>query len=178
MIIQLGFTNRSGREMSEGLFAAVLGKAEAVLKEDLEGLAADSAADNNFGGVVSTAVDKGPSVQVSPAVETGRGFELSLVLVDDAQIHEINRLYRKMDRPTDVIAFSFLEGKRFPGEYLLGEIFISVERAEEQAREQGHSLEEELRVLFAHGVLHVFGYDHEEDAEKATMDKKAGEILG
>lgn len=167
--LKLDFVNRNEQAVSEELFAAVLTKAEIFLKEDLGKVVIDS----SFRGDDMLRLAQ----HDMHGNESGQELEISLVLMDNAQIHEINRAYRKVDRPTDVIAFSFMEGKRFPGEKLIGEIFISVERAEKQAQEQDHSLDEELRILFTHGVLHVLGYDHEKSEDKVAMDKKTGEIL-
>lgn len=107
-------------------------------------------------------------------------IEVNFVSLDT--IHEINREYRSIDRPTDVISFAFLDDVE--GEIkinsedvmiLLGEIIISNEQAEKQAKEYGHSLHRELCFLFVHGLLHLLGYDHQtEDQEKemfALQDK-------
>lgn len=100
--------------------------------------------------------------------------ELSIVITDDAAVQELNRTYRGIDRPTDVLSFPQEE----PGEEilrapeqprLLGDVVISFNRVEEQAREYGHSVDRELAYLTAHGILHLLGYDHEADEERQVM---------
>jgi probable rRNA maturation factor len=94
----------------------------------------------------------------------GVGGEVALVLGGDALLRRLNRDYRGKDRPTDVLSFPG-EG----GEAGLGDILISVETAEKNARRLGRSLARELDVLALHGFLHVLGYDHETD--DGTMDR-------
>ncbi|KAA9007647.1 rRNA maturation RNase YbeY [Paenibacillus spiritus] len=118
--------------------------------------------------------------------------ELDLTFVDNERIHELNREYRGIDRPTDVLSFAMNEsGEGEPdivyevdenGEdgdipELLGDVIISVTRAREQAEEYGHSLERELGFLFVHGFLHVMGYDHGTEAEEAVMMGKQEQVL-
>lgn len=108
-----------------------------------------------------------------PKVEPGRcETELELLLTDNTEIHSLNKIYRGKDRPTDVLSFSLDDPKN------LGQLVISVQRAEEQAEEIGQSLREELRFLFAHGLLHLCGYDHEIPEEEAVMLKKTYTLLG
>ncbi len=92
------------------------------------------------------------------------GGELALVLAGDRLLHRLNRDYRGKDRPTDVLSFPG-EG----GEAGLGDIVISVETAERNARGLGRTLPQELDVLALHGLLHVLGHDHETD--DGTMDR-------
>lgn len=108
--------------------------------------------------------------------------EVSLTLVDDEQIHELNRDYRGVDRPTDVISFALEEGDEpaiigGPAEMLLGEIVISMETAMRQAAEYGHSLEREVAFLALHGMLHLLGYDHMTQEDEKRMFDKQTEIL-
>ena len=108
--------------------------------------------------------------------------EVSLTLVDDEQIHEINREYRDVDRPTDVISFALEEGEEpavigGPAEMLLGEIVISMETARRQAEEYGHTLAREVAFLALHGMLHLLGYDHMTAADEKCMFDKQTEIL-
>ena len=101
-------------------------------------------------------------------------YEVSLRLVDDAQIHALNRGYRRKDRPTDVLAFAQREGPAgaiHPG--LLGDIVISVDTARRQAR---HGLYRELLHLASHGLCHLLGYDHRTDAEEADMNARAAAL--
>jgi len=97
--------------------------------------------------------------------------ELSIVITDDEEIRALNRQYRGLDRATDVLSFSQLEGEGgAAGEELLGDVVISWERAVSQGGELGHGTREELKKLLVHGVLHLVGYEHEgeskEEAEK------------
>ncbi len=100
-------------------------------------------------------------------------IEFSVSIIDNERIHEINKEYRHIDRPTDVITFA-LEDEESPYiegmPRLLGDIFISYDKAVEQAQDYGHSIKRELCFLFTHGLLHLLGYDHmiEED-EKVMM---------
>lgn len=101
--------------------------------------------------------------------------EVSLLLTNDQEIQELNKLYRNVDSPTDVLAFSQTEnGIEFPLldgkiEYLLGDIIISVETAQRQAAAFGHSLEQELIILAIHGFLHLIGFDHLSESEAGKM---------
>jgi probable rRNA maturation factor len=103
--------------------------------------------------------------------------ELTVVLTDDAQVHELNRQYREVDAPTDVLSFPAGETDPDSGNLYLGDIVISIERAEAQARAEGHSLEDELRLLVVHGVLHLLGHDHADEEEKARMWAAQSEVL-
>lgn len=96
--------------------------------------------------------------------------ELSVVLTDDAEIHVLNRDYRGKDRPTDVLAFAMGEGEgaEFAGP-LLGDVVISVPTARRQAKRHRRELAAELRMLLAHGLLHLVGWDHQTDEEDRRM---------
>ncbi len=110
-------------------------------------------------------------------------FSLEVNFVDEKTIHEINRQYRKIDRPTDVISFAFLDEVeneiKIQGDVMLmlGEIFISVDQAKQQAKEYQHSLHRELCFLFVHGFLHLLGYDHQKEDEEKVMFQIQEEIL-
>ncbi|BBI34727.1 rRNA maturation RNase YbeY [Cohnella abietis] len=138
----------------------------------------------------------GPKEEITVGVVT-------LTLTDDEGIRELNRQYRGLDKPTDVLSFSLLEGEEpeihYEDEYeaseegdeewkdedkasnpfanLLGDIVISVPRAEAQAQEYGHSLERELGFLFVHGFLHLLGYDHDDAEQEKEMFAKQEEVL-
>lgn len=104
--------------------------------------------------------------------------ELSIVFCDDAFIHPLNRDYRGKDRPTDVLSFAQREGDfAFDEDPILGDVIISLETTERQAKERGHSKERELQILLIHGILHLLGYDHIEDDEAEIMEAKEQEIL-
>lgn len=122
--------------------------------------------------------------------------EVNVTITDNEGIRNINREFRELDVPTDVLSFPMMEyrepadfsgledentmaGNFNPetGELLLGDIVISLERAREQAEEYGHSLKREISFLVAHSMLHLFGYDHMEDAERLQMEEKQERIL-
>ena len=109
---------------------------------------------------------------------------ISVTFVDNEFIHNINREYRHIDRPTDVISFAFLDGdenrdKIFQSDAMvvLGEIYISFDKAREQALAYGHSLDRELKFLFVHGLLHLLGYDHMTKEDEKIMFALQDEIL-
>ena len=106
------------------------------------------------------------------------GSELSISLVDDAEMQQLNGQYRGKDRPTDVLAFAMREGEQPLGdESILGDVIISVETAQRQAAQRQHSLAVEIRTLLVHGILHLLGYDHERSpAEAQRMFAKEREI--
>ena len=106
--------------------------------------------------------------------------EISLVFVDDAYIHNLNLQYRGVDSPTDVLSFAMLEGEPIAGgdEIILGDVVISVQAAQRQAADYGHSFRREVAYLTVHGVLHLLGYDHGEEDEQKIMRAKEEEVLG
>lgn len=98
--------------------------------------------------------------------------EISISLVDNKEIKDLNREYRNIDRETDVLSFPMDQDFNIPGVVLLGDIIISMEKAKEQAEEFSHSLEREIAYLTAHSLYHLLGYDHMEEEEKIEMRKK------
>lgn len=119
--------------------------------------------------------------------------EVNIVLTNNEEIHKINREYRQIDHPTDVLSFPMIDYE-MPGDFskveedmslfhpetgelLLGDIMISVDKIMEQALEYGHSLERELGFLVAHSMLHLCGYDHMEKDEQKIMEVKQREIM-
>lgn len=103
-----------------------------------------------------------------------RQGELTVVIANDEQVRELNRIYRGVDTPTDVLAFchaSEVEESIAPlmGEVYWGDIVISYPRASDQASSYGHPIEEELVLLVIHGTLHLLGYDHEQAGDKGEM---------
>ncbi|MCX8062924.1 MAG: rRNA maturation RNase YbeY [Anaerolineales bacterium] len=103
------------------------------------------------------------------AIPTHPKGDLTIVLTNDAQIHSLNRQYRGIDSPTDVLSFMIEEINPQSGRKYLGDVVISLDRAREQAAAAGHLLTTELALLGVHGVLHLCGYDHEQSADKAQM---------
>ncbi len=120
-------------------------------------------------------------------------FSANIVIADDGYLCKLNREFRQIDRPTDVLSFPAndlaaplgealkegLEPERGEGgELFLGDIFISIEHATTQAEEYGNTLAEELCFLAVHGMLHLMGYDHAEEQEEQVMRQKQREALG
>ncbi len=104
--------------------------------------------------------------------------ELSVVLVSDKRIAQLNQQYRKQAKATDVLAFAMQEGEFSQlNPQLLGDVVISVETAQRQAQAQPHSLIRELQILTIHGVLHLLGYDHVKDSEAEQMQQKEQQLL-
>jgi probable rRNA maturation factor len=96
--------------------------------------------------------------------------EVSFVLTDDERIHQLNKIYRGKDRPTDVLAFAMHEGEfgALAG-HVLGDVIVSVPTARKQARTHRVDVLEEVTMLLAHGLLHLLGWDHETDAKDRRM---------
>ncbi|WP_019553233.1 rRNA maturation RNase YbeY [Propionispira raffinosivorans] len=143
--------------------------------------------------IISTYPEK---IKSSPSVETivkdaiikvGELYgletaEVSVTLTDNVYIHELNMKYRNIDRPTDVLSFALNEGEEpdivdGPSINMLGDIIVSVERATEQAAEYGHSIEREIAFLTVHGMLHLLGYDHMEEVDRAEMRKEEDYVM-
>jgi len=119
--------------------------------------------------------------------------EASLTLVDNDEIHRLNREFRQIDRATDVLSFPMVQYERpadfgeldsmddvfdpESGSLLLGDIVISVQRAKEQAAEYGHSVRREIAFLIAHSTLHLLGYDHMAEEEAKVMEAKQEKAL-
>ena len=112
-------------------------------------------------------------------IDTERS-EISVTFVSLEEIHELNREYRQVDSPTDVLSFpQFDDLDELPeeGEIMLGDVVICSDRAKEQAEEFGHSFEREIIYLFVHSVLHLLGYDHMEEDEKRIMRRREEEDM-
>ena len=114
--------------------------------------------------------------------------EISLSFVSMDEIHELNRDYRGVDRPTDVLSFPMIDDfaalqemyedmEQTPEELLLGDVVICLEKALQQAEEYGHSPEREVVYLFTHSVLHLLGYDHMTDEDKKIMRAREKQIM-
>lgn len=120
--------------------------------------------------------------------------EVNLTLVDNSRIHEINREFRQIDRPTDVLSFPMIAYDKPANfdliecagdeivnpdteEVILGDIVISVDKVLEQAKEYGHSMKREYAFLIVHSMLHLFGYDHMEPEEAQVMEQRQRDIL-
>jgi probable rRNA maturation factor len=115
-------------------------------------------------------------LQLQPNLSPVHAYELTLRLTDDTEIQSLNAQYRQQDKPTDVLAFAALEVETpLPDEaqallpLYLGDIIISIDTARRQAQAQGHAIETELAWLAAHGLLHLLGWDHPNDADLQRM---------
>jgi probable rRNA maturation factor len=141
--------------------------------------------EEKFRGVVDGGWVKEIVRQVLKAEEVATPYEVSVVLTDSETVKQLNRDYRGVDEPTDVLAFHMLPQKGIDDSFALppddvtrlGEVIISYPQAAEQAREQGHTTEKELALLVIHGILHLTGYDHEEPEEESKMREKERELL-
>ncbi|XMB72568.1 rRNA maturation RNase YbeY [Mycoplasmatota bacterium WC30] len=97
---------------------------------------------------------------------------ISVILVDNPTIHELNKQYRNIDKPTDVLSF-----ENDSDIYEIGDVFISIDKVIEQAKDLDHSFEYELAFLSVHGFLHCLGYDHIEDSDEIEMTRKQNKIM-
>lgn len=131
-------------------------------------------------------------LQLAGEAEGLTDAQVDLTFVDDEEIHRLNREYRNIDRPTDVLSFAMQEDgegepdivfevesdeEEDPFSGMLGDIVISVETAQRQSEEYGHSLEREIGFLFVHGFLHLIGFDHGDEASEAVMTVKQEAVL-
>lgn len=147
----------------------------------------------DYNKIINDVVEKAADYEKCPYE-----IEVNVVLTDNAAIHEVNKEYRQVDSPTDVLSFPMIEYatpadfesleedmEEYPedyfnpdtGELILGDIMISVEKVMEQADKYGHSEERELAFLTAHSMMHLFGYDHMEEEEAKIMEAKQSEVL-
>lgn len=105
--------------------------------------------------------------------------EFNIIFIDNTQIHQINKEYRNVDRPTDVISFAMEDNMdiTYKDFRLLGDIYISIEKCYEQALDYGHSRQREISFLTTHGILHLLGYDHMETDDEREMFTLQKELL-
>lgn len=103
----------------------------------------------------------------------------NVIMVDNESIHKINKEYRNIDRPTDVITFALEDNKLIdiPNGRVLGDVYISYDKVISQAKEYGHSKEREICFLGVHGLLHLLGYDHMNKEEEKEMFNLQKELL-
>lgn len=117
-----------------------------------------------------------PLLSYALEIEKVDNLEFNVIIIDNEKIHEINKTYRGIDRPTDVISFALEDFKdiTYENNYrVLGDIYISIDKVKEQAKEYGHSEKRELAFLAVHGLLHLLGYDHmKKEEEKIMFDKQ------
>ena len=141
--------------------------------------------EEKFRGLVDESWARRIAQTVLKAEEVAPLYEVSLVFTDSETVRRLNRDYRGVDEPTDVLAFCMLSQNEADSSFALppdgvtrlGEVIISYPQAVEQASEQGHSSERELALLIIHGILHLLGYDHEEAEEESKMRTRERELL-
>ena len=141
--------------------------------------------EEEFRGVVGEGWVKKIVQQVLKAEGVATPYEVSLVFTNSEVVKQLNRDYRGVDEPTDVLAFYMLPQKEVDSSFALppdgvtrlGEVIVSYPQAVEQAKKQGHSPERELALLVIHGILHLLGYDHEEAKEEIKMRERERELL-
>ncbi|MDH4269435.1 MAG: rRNA maturation RNase YbeY, partial [Dehalococcoidia bacterium] len=142
-------------------------------------------AEDEFRALVDEGSVKKIVRQVIKAEGVPSPYEVSLVFTDSETVQRLNRDYRGVDEPTDVLAFYMLPQKGADSSFALppdgvtrlGEVIISYPEALAQAKEQGHLLERELALLVTHGILHLLGYDHQEPQEEKKMREREKELL-
>ncbi len=112
-------------------------------------------------------------------LEKCKNCEFSIIFISDEEIREMNKTYRGKDYVTDVISFALEDDQKIFNEEirLLGDIFISIDQMKRQAEEYGHSEVRELSFLCVHGLLHLLGYDHENEEEETVMFGKQEKVL-
>lgn len=103
----------------------------------------------------------------------------NVIIINDEKIHKLNKEYRQIDRPTDVITFALEDDKKLtlPSVRVLGDVYISYDRVIKQSKEYGHGKTRELCFLAVHGLLHLLGYDHLKEDEEKIMFSKQKELL-
>lgn len=117
------------------------------------------------------------------AADAGGATEISIVFGDDTLVHGLNRDFRKLDRPTNVLSFALTDGAdpmppRSPGEpVMLGDVVLAYETVTREAREQSKSSRDHTLHLVVHGVLHLMGYDHETEADARVMERMERRVL-
>jgi len=135
-----------------------------------------------FSNLTKEKIDTAPLLELGENVLKGEGIknseEICCVFTDNVHIQDLNSEYRNRDFPTDVLAFSFTEGVGSDfREHLLGDIYISVDMARENAKRFKVSLSSEIKLLFIHGLLHLLNYEDKEGRAKQKMDEKTKHYL-
>ena len=149
--MQFEYLNKTSRKISEKFFADFVKKGEKVVKEQISQLC--------------------PGWKKSDLI-------LTLTLINDKEMTPLHEEWRRKKGPTDVLSFSFVEkASDFPFDGRVGDIVISVDTIARQAVKHKVTFQQELAKMFVHGFLHIFGYDHETDAEEAVMESFAKKIL-
>lgn len=148
--MKLSFVNETGEKISGAKFKKIINKTEKILSARIKSLL------------------------------KAKNVEVCLIIIEDGFIKILNKKYRNTDKSTDVLSFAYLESeKTISGDTVVaaGDIFISIETAKKQAKEKKHSLMCELEILFTHGLLHLFGFDHKNNKQEKEMEGFARKIL-
>ncbi len=134
---------------------------------------------NNYGNINENLDDLNKYLEFASSKLKLKNAIFNVIIITDEDIHKINKEYRKIDRPTDVISFALEDDKQIdiPEVRVLGDIYISYDKVISQAKEYGHDTKRELYFLATHGLLHLLGYNHEEKEEEKIMFDKQKEIL-
>jgi probable rRNA maturation factor len=131
----------------------------------------------DFGLLIDPVLLQRAAREVMDYIGGDMDVDITIILTDDAQIHELNKQYRGIDAPTDVLSFSSGDTDPDSNRLYMGDVVISYPRAQAQAEAGGHLVEAELQLLVVHGVLHLTGYDHVEEQGKSRMRAAQAEIL-
>ena len=138
---------------------------------------AENLATIDFGPPIDRVLLQSAAREVMDFIGGNMDVDITIILTDDAQIHELNKQYRGIDAPTDVLSFPSGDTDPDSNRLYLGDVVISYPRAQAQAEAGGHPVEAELQLLVVHGVLHLSGYDHIEEQGKSRMRAAQAEIL-
>jgi probable rRNA maturation factor len=163
----------SGRELMPGLSGAAVREQKDIIED---GRAADVFPSEN----IMLNMEKAAAEILAGHGITNNNIEISVTFVDENEIRQLNRMYRDIDKATDVLSFpQFYGPEDIPeeGPAALGDVVICNQRAIEQAEEYGHSTEREYVYLFVHSILHLLGYDHMDDDEKQQMRSAEEQIM-
>ena len=138
---------------------------------------AEELASIDFGPPIDPVLLKHAAREVMDYIGGDMDVDITIILTDDAQIYELNKKYRGIDAPTDVLSFPSGDTDPDSNRLYLGDVVISYPRAQAQAEAGGHLIEAELQLLVVHGVLHLSGYDHVKEQGKSRMRAAQAEIL-
>ena len=138
---------------------------------------AEELASIDFGTPIDPMLLQRAAREVMDYIGGDMDVDITIILTDDAQIYELNKKYRGIDAPTDVLSFPSGDTDPDSNRLYLGDVVISYPRAQAQAEAGGHLIEAELQLLVVHGVLHLSGYDHVEEQGKSRMRAAQAEIL-
>jgi probable rRNA maturation factor len=130
-----------------------------------------------FGAQIESSLIERAARSTLAHLSVPKDSSLTIVVTDDQQIHELNRQFRDVDAPTDVLSFPAGYSEPESGTIYLGDVIVSYPRAASQAVRGGHAVEDEIQLLVIHGTLHLLGHDHSELEEKARMWAVQGAIL-